>query len=482
MPVRYSSPRPGWSEADPDYLWSVVADACRKVWEVAAVPKDAVRGVTLTAQRGTVVNVDASGRALRPAITWMDRRRTENLPPLGGMWGATFRLTGLRDTIASFQAEAEANWIARNEPEVWEQTHRYLLLSGYLTFRLTGNFADSAAAQVGYVPFDFKALRWAPSWDWKWRIAPFDPAKLPSLQPPASSLGVVTRAASDATGIPAGLPVIAAAADKACEVLGSGALEPHIGALSYGTVATFNATHHRYIEPIPLIPPYPAAVPGAYSVEAQVLRGYWMVTWFKEQFGQLEVARAKELGVEPEELLEDLARSVPAGSMGLVLQPYWSPGIRLPGPEARGAVIGFGDGHGRAHLYRAILEGIAYSLRGAMERIERRGRTRVTELRVAGGGSQSDVAMQLTADIFGLPAARPHVNEASGLGAAIDAAVGLGFHSDFPAAVREMTRLGRTFEPDARTHSTYEQLYQDVYRKMYRRLRPLYSRLTLMEP
>ena len=477
VPIHYRSPQPGWAEEDPEYFWGAVGEACRQLWAASAVPKGAVRGVTLTTQRGTVVNVDASGKALRPAITWLDRRRTEGLPPVGGIWGALFRVSGMSETAATFQADAEANWIARNEPDVWERTYRYLLLSGYLTHRLTGNFVDSTGAQVGYLPFDFKHLRWAASWDWKWRIAPFDRAKLPDLVPPGGLLGQVTRAASEATGIPEGLPVIAGAADKASEVLGAGALEPHVGCLSYSTIATVNTTQRRYIEPIPLIPPYPAAVPNAYSLEMQVSRGYWMVNWFKEQFGHPERARAEQLGVEAEALFDALARDVPPGSLGLMLQPYWAPGIKVPGPEAKGAVIGFGDAHGRAHLYRAILEGVAYALREATERVESRSRTRVTELRVAGGGSQSDAAMQLTADIFGLPASRPHVYEASGLGAAIDGAVGLGLHADFPTAVREMTRIGRTFEPNAEARGTYDRLYREVYLPMYERLRPLYERI-----
>ena len=134
------------------------------------------------------------------------------------------------------------------------------------------------------------------------------------------------------------------------------------------------------------------------------------------------------------------------GALGLVLQPYWSPGLKVPGPEAKGAVIGFGDIHTRAHLYRAILEGLAYGLREGKERLERRIGHPITELRVSGGGAQSDVVMQLSADIFGLPAIRPHVYETSGLGAAIDAAVGLKLHADFDTAVREMTRIGRVFD------------------------------------
>jgi sugar (pentulose or hexulose) kinase len=161
--------------------------------------------------------------------------------------------------------------------------------------------------------------------------------------------------------------------------------------------------------------------------------------------------------------------------MGLVLQPFWSPGLKIPGPEAKGAIIGWGDVHTRAHLYRAILEGLAYALREGKERSERRSRVPITELRVAGGGSQSDAAMQITADVFGLPAIRPHLYETSGLGAAMDAAVGLGLHRDFGAAVREMTRPGRSFEPDPQTHELYDGLYQRVYLRLYRRLKPLYE-------
>jgi sugar (pentulose or hexulose) kinase len=271
--------------------------------------------------------------------------------------------------------------------------------------------------------------------------------------------------------------LIAAASDKACEVIGAGCLQPHIGCLSYGTTATINTTHSRYIEMIPLIPPYPAAVPGAYSLEFQIYRGYWMVSWFKHEFGHHEQQLAGERGLEPEALFDELVGAVPPGSHGLVLQPYWSPGLKVPGPEARGAVIGFGGVHTRAHLYRAILEGLAYALREGAERTSRRSGVPITKLRVAGGGSQSNAAMQLTADVFGLPTSRPHVYEASGLGAAIDAAVGLGLHPNFKTAVDAMTRLGETFEPDAAAHQVYDELFQKVYLRMYKQLQPLYEEL-----
>jgi sugar (pentulose or hexulose) kinase len=138
-------------------------------------------------------------------------------------------------------------------------------------------------------------------------------------------------------------------------------------------------------------------------------------------------------------------------------------------------MIGFSDVHTRAHVYRAILEGLAFALREGAERTEKRSGVRITELRIAGGGSQSDAALQLTADVFGLPASRPHLYEASGLGAAMDAAVGAGIHADLSAAIREMTRIRDTFEPDPKMHARYDELYYGVYKKMYGRLKPLYT-------
>jgi sugar (pentulose or hexulose) kinase len=473
----YVSPHPGWAEQDPLLYWRSLCDACQQLWSLGEVPKEAVAGVALTTQRATVINLDEKGEPLRPAIVWLDQRRVEGLEPIRGKWGLAFKLLGLAGTAARFQAEVEANWIRVHQPEVWARTEKFLLLSGFLSYRLVGRFVDSVGCQVGFIPFDFKRLKWSKPSDWKWQAMPVDLSRLPDLVPPGQPLGEITREAAYATGIPAGLPLIAAAADKACEVIGAGCLAPAIACLSYGTTATINTIHRKYVEPIPLIPPYPAAVPGAYSMEIQIFRGYWMVSWFKQQFGHREQAIADERGIEPEVLFDELISEIPPGSMGLILQPYWSPGVKVPGPEAKGAIVGFGDVHTRAHIYRAILEGLAYALREGKEQSERRTRVPIEGLRVAGGGSQSDVAMQITADVFGLPTGRPHVYEASGLGAAIDAAVGLGLHPDFETAVEEMTRVGRVFEPNPEFQRTYNELYRRVYRKMYPRLKGLYEEI-----
>jgi sugar (pentulose or hexulose) kinase len=470
----YFSPMPGWAEQDPEVFWKAVCEACQKLWAQGA-DKSSLAAVALTTQRGTVINLDKNGKPMRPAILWLDQRRAEGQKPIGGLWGTAFKIAGVSQTIAYLQAEAEANWIRDHQPDLWAATHKYVLLSGYLTFKMTGRLVDSIGCQVGYIPFDYKKQAWAKSWDWKWQALPIHQALLPDLQPVGSSLGTVHAEAAAATGLPVGLPLIAAGADKATEVLGAGCLEPHRGCLSYGTTATIITTHDRYIEPIPFIPPYPAAAPGKFGLEIQIYRGYWMVTWFTREFGLREQKLAEQQGIAPETFFDELVRTVPPGSDGLVLQPYWTPGVRFPGPEARGAIIGFSDIHTRAHIYRAILEGLAFALREGAERIAKRSGTPITELRVAGGGSQSDAAMQITADVFGLPTSRPHVYEASGLGTAIDAAVGIGLHPDFSSAVQAMTRSGDVFEPSPSTQACYDDLYNNVYKQMYSRLQPLYK-------
>ena len=470
----YFSDQPGWAEQHVEYFWDNLCKACNGLWPQLDFPKSAIKSVALTTQRATVVNLDRDGKPLRPAIIWLDQRLESDLPGMG-LWGALLSLAGEKETVRFFRSQAESHWIKNQQPHIWEKTEKFLLLSGYLTYRLTGKYVDSVASQVGYLPFDFKRHQWAGALDWKWRALPIKRSQLPELVPAGSPLGVISAQAAQQTGIPEGLPLISAGADKACEVLASGCLTPDTGSLSYGTTATYNSTNTRYAEAIRHVPAYPAAMPGAYNTETIVQRGYWMVNWFKREFGLRETHLAAQLGVETETLFDDLLKQVPAGSMGLTVQPYWSPGVRIPGPEAKGAIIGFGDVHTRAHIYRAIIEGLAYALREGKERLEKRSGHAIKTLKVSGGGSQSDEAMQITADIFGLVVERPHTYETSGLGAAINAAVGVGLYPDYATALRHMTHKGECFTPNPEHVQIYDKLYKDVYLKMYDRLSPLYG-------
>jgi sugar (pentulose or hexulose) kinase len=471
-----TAPRPGWAEQAPEAYWHAVRQSCLGLWQRGAQPAQ-IAGLALTTQRGTVVCAAEDGTPLRPAIVWPDQRLCSAPPPLGPLWSTLFAAAGARGLLRQLQRQAEANWLAQHEAAMWQRCDRFVLLSGWLTHRLTGQWVDSVACQVGYLPFDYRRQQWARPASWHWRALALQPRQLPRLVPPAGRLGTLNKAAAAALGLPAQLPVIAAAADKACEVLGCGVLGPDTAHLSFGTAASINTLQARYVEVRRLLPSYPAALPGGFNTEVHVERGFWLVSWFAQQFAAQERAAALAQGVPVETLLEPLLAATPPGAMGLTLQPYWSPGLREPGPEAKGAIIGFGDVHTRAHLYRAIVEGIVFALRAGGERTEARLGRRLTRLVVSGGGAQSDGAMQIAADIFGLPAERPAVHEASALGAALLCAAGLGLHRDVPAAVRAMARSGDRFTPDPEATRTCDALYREVYRPLYGRLQPLYRRM-----
>jgi len=475
----YFSKNPGWAEQEPEYFWQMLGKACQALWQQPEVIKrnlrEKISAVTVTTQRGTVINLDKNGKPLRPAILWLDQRLADLKQNMPWYWRLIFSCIRQTQVIDYFRRKAQANWLAQNQPEIWQQTDKFLLLSGYLTYRLTGQFKDSVGSIVAYLPYDYKKQRWAARSDWKWHALPVKESMLSQLVKPGEPLGEITPEASKFTGITAGTKLIASASDKACEVLGSGCISPETASLSYGTTATINTNNARYVEPQPFIPPYTSAIPEQYNSEVMIYRGFWMVNWFKQEFGQREMHRAKELGVTPESLFDDLVGQVPPGSMGLMLQPYWSPGLK--NLEAKGAIIGFGDVHTRAHIYRSILEGLAYALREGKETLEKRQGKKITRLMVSGGGSQSDAAMQLTADIFNLPACRPHTYETSGLGAAINAAVGSGYFKDYDQAIAAMTRIEQTFTPAAENVRLYHKLYNQVYRKMYRQLKPIYQQI-----
>lgn len=473
----YFSKQPGWAEQEPQYFWDNLCKACQTLWVEHDIPKESIKGVGVTTQRNTMINLDKAGEPLRPAFIWLDQRQAKNPPPISPLMKVALKLARVDDLVDYLRYEAESNWIAENQPDIWEKTDKFLFLSGYYHYKLTGNYVDSTAGQIGFVPFDFKKHAWCSPRDPRWQLLNQRPEQMAAISPPGSVLGHISAQAAAETGLPEGLPVVATASDKSCEVLGAGCLTPDVGCISYGTTATINTTNSKFVGPQPMQPAYGAAVPGLYSTEVQIYRGYWMVSWFKEEFGLQEQQIAAERGVAPEMLFDDLLKNVPPGSMGLMLQPYWSPGLRNPGPEGKGSVIGFGDVHTRSHLYRAMLEGLAYELRMGKERLEKRNKVPMTALRVSGGGSQSNGAMQLTADIFGLPAARPHLSETSGLGAAIDVAVGVQAYADFDSAVANMTRLGDVFEPIPENRDLYEELYQRVYTKLYKQVQPLYDEI-----
>ena len=470
----YQHQEPGWAEHDVEGFWSLLAESCQGLWKEGVSPAD-IAAVVVTTQRATVVNLDEHGFPLRPAIIWTDQRRAPLRNRLPWLWRCLFALLRIRPIVDNLESETEANWLERYQPELLARTAHYLLLSGYLNYRLTGAFKDSVGSQVGYVPFDFKKQDWCGDADWKWHSMAIKRFMLPELVPVGQRLGDVSPEAALATGLPAGVPVIAGAADKACEVLGVGALENGVASISCGTTATINTTRSKYVEVVPFMPAYPAAVPRHFNTEVQVFRGFWMVSWFLEQFGERERQLAMERGVAPELLLDQLLEQTEPGAHGLVLQPFWNPVLGETGPEGRGSVIGFKDFHTRAHLYRALVEGLVFALRSGKERIERRTKTPVNRIRLSGGGAQSDHVAQIVADVLDLPVERFADCEASGRGAAMVGATAIGWYASIEVAGRAMLGDIQCTSPNPQNAERYQAIYQNTYLPLYAKLKPLFE-------
>jgi len=471
----YYSTKPGWAEQDPEIYWRSLCTACMSLKVKKPELFLRIEGVGVTAIRASMVNVDRDGNPLRPVITWLDQRKARTVYSPKGLMKLGYSVVGMEEAIAKVQVEGKCNWIMQYEPVVWEKTYKYLQISGFLNFRLTGRFADSVAAQIGHIPFNYKKMRWASKRSLSGKLFPVEHEKLPETVKPGEAIGEISRQASAQTGIRQGVPVIACGSDKGCETIGMGVINEKMANLSFGTTATVQTTTKRYFEPLRFMPPYPAPIPGRFNPEVEIFRGFWMITWFKEEFAYQEVLASQEREVTPEVVLNGLLSEAPPGSMGLVVQPFWSPGLKQP--AAKGAMIGFGDVHKKAHVYRAVIEGLGYALLDGLHKIERAGKFKVEEITVSGGATQSDEICQITADIFDLPLAKGRTYETSGLGAAIVTCVGLGLYPSFKEAIERMVKHEKVFEPNPAHVATYRKLYRRVYQKVFAALRPLYEEI-----
>ncbi len=471
----YVSPVPGWAEQDPEIYWEALKKACKSLKDDHAECFSRIAGLGVTTMRDSMVNVDKDGNTLRPLMVWLDQRKAKPVYKPGIGMKLVIWFIGIGDSIKKAQRDGKGNWIRQNQPEVWEKTHKYLQVSGFLNYRLTGEFKDSVASQIGHIPFDYKRQKWGNPRNlltFSAKLYPIEKEKLPELVLPGDIIGTITKTASEQTGLPEKLPVIACGSDKGCETLGMGVLNNSAASLSFGTTATIQTTSRKYLEPIRFMPSYPAVFSGFFNPEVEIFRGFWMISWFKNEFAHKEIEEAQVRGISDEEVLNELLGQSPPGSMGLLVQPYWSPGLSQP--AAKGAIIGFGDVHKKPHIYRAVIEGLVYALKEGKEKIEKVSKTKIHRLAVSGGASQSDEICQIAADIFNLSVIRGRTAETSGLGAAMLTAFGTGNYKTIEKAVGEMSQIKDEFHPNLNHVKVYEQLYRKVYKKMYSKLEPFY--------
>lgn len=471
----YFSSNADFAEQDADFYYEKICGASLELKEREPKRWERIEAVALTTIRSTTVCVDEQGKPLRPAFVWLDNRKAGGRPAFSQMARLVLRAVGMESTANMQYRKAQCNWMREKEEELWRKTDKYLMISGYLIFRLTGRMADSAASLVGRVPFDHRTRRWQKKSDLTRPVFPVEPEKLCKVVEPGEDLGTVTEQAAADTGLPAGLRLIAAGSDKACEILGLGCITKEKAAISFGTTATVTFTTDQYVEPERFIPPYASILPGHFTPEIEIFRGYWLVSWFKKEFAQKEVEQARALGITAEELLNRRLKEVPAGCDGLIFQPYFTPNTTMP--DAKGAVIGFSDMHTRIHIYRAIIEGINFALMDGMRLLEKQSGHKFLEIYVGGGGAQSDEICQITADMFGLPVIRTQTCEVSGIGGAMTAFVGLGEFRDYEEAAARMVFKKDCFDPDSARHEIYRALYEEVFQNVYGKLSPLYDKI-----
>lgn len=476
----YYSKDVDYAEQDPYFYWNMLCKATTQLSEMVPELFSSIIGVTLTTQRATTVVLDKQGEPVRNAILWLDQRLAQGKPDFTWLENLGFSIIGMKDAAEKAWRRSTANYMRQHEPELWAKVDKYLLLSGFLTYKLTDHFVDSVASQVGYIPFDYKHNTWFENpKHYKWRMFGIEREKLPDLVKPTELLGYITKEAAAQTKLREGLPLIAAGSDKMCETLAIGCFSPDVGSISLGTTATVETTFEKYIEILPFMPPYPSIVPDRYNPEVEIFRGYWLISWFMNEFAEHEVIEAMEMGIPAEDLLDRRLKNIPAGAEGLIVHPTWTPG--LDKAFSRGAIIGFSDKHTRIHIYRALIEGINFGLIEGKELIEKKTKVQMKKIGISGGGAISDEICQITSNMFGVPVYRVQTSETSSLGAAIAGCVGLKEYPDIETAVKSMVHISKQFIPDLNEHSIYRKIYNDIYKELWQTMKPLYYRISKLK-
>ena len=473
----YYSIKPNYAEQDPHSYYECLCKCTNRLSSSHKDLMDRVAGITLTCFRDSAVMLDKDGNVIRPMILWLDQRTAKCENKLPAFHRFLFALVGKTDTIDANRKRSMANWIKENEPENWEKCVKWLPVSTYFHYLLTGEMKDSASNASGHYPINFKKGAWYknPDKHLQGQIFGLSEDKLPELVPPGSIIGKITEKASRETGIPEGIILYSCGSDKSCETLGLGVIDDSVAALSYGTACTVETTVKKYVESEPFLPAFPAPIKGGYyNMDVQIYRGYWMINWFLKEFAGQKIDDVMS-GDFDADLLNSKLKEVPPGCDGLVLQPYWGPGLARP--NAKGAVVGFSDSSTQEHFYRAIIEGICYALRESLEHFEKKLHHPINNLRISGGGSKSDEICQITADVFARPVTRVQTTETCSLGAAITGFMAIGEFANAEDAVKSMVKPAKTFEPNLENKKTYDYLFYKVYKSMFPSLDKTYTRI-----
>jgi len=465
------SPQPNWYEQRADDWWSSLCQVLRNLTAQIAVNR--VAALCITHQRETFVPVDENCQPIRNAILWLDERSRLQVDELDKKIGndAIQDITGKGPSTK--QSLPKLVWLQQHEPQVLDRAYKILDVHAFLIYRLTGKWATGTACADPMGLLDMRRRDWATDLLTSLKI---DPTKFVPIQPCGSVIGEISEKAAEQTGLLAGTPVITGAGDGQSAGLGANITVPGKAYLNLGTAVVSGAFSENYV-----VSKYfrtmCSPVEGAYVPEEVLGGGTFTVSWFVDQFGP-DVGNLK-LPLSAEELLEVAASKLPPGSLGLMLVPYWN-AVMPPywDPAATGITIGWTGAHRREHFYRAILEGIAYEHRLAMEGVAKATGQPLDEYILMGGGSRSALWCQIVADVTGAKVTRASTTEATNLGAGILAAAAVGWYSSVRAAADSMTTTDKSFFPEEKTHKIYDRLYKEVYVDLFPALQKSIDRLT----
>ncbi len=457
---------PGWVEQQPEDWWRAVCTAVQQA--LAVVPGECaarVAGVAVSAQAPTLIALDRSGKPVRPALIWMDRRAEAEAAQFDALLGEgeTYRITGNRPD--AFYVAPKLLWLKTHEPHLLKQTHKFLQITGYINYRLTGQFS------LDPVHAGLLQLRDYASGEWSVALCDLcgvEPLQFPEIKPGHHIMGEVIHEAAAATGLLPGTPVMVGTVDGAAAALEAGAVEVGMAAEMTGTSTVLLMPNDGRVTEAAFIA-MPHAVPGVHLLLGAMVASGASLRWFRDQLGLAEVQAGRQLHIDPFDLLTQQAGQVSAGSEGVLFLPYMM-GERAPiwHTQARGVFFGLSLATRKAALIRAILEGTAFALRHNVE-VARRAGVQLSEIRSVGGGSRSALWNQIKADVVGVPVLLPQTSVGAPFGDAVLVGMGLGMYPDVNQALREMVTVQSRYEPDEKNGQYYNEIYP-LFRRIYEHL------------
>ena len=470
------SPRPGWSEQHPEDWWKATCSATKAVLRKAKLKPADIGGIGLSGQMHGAVFLGDGPRALRPAILWNDQRTAMQCDAITEAAGGREALIEMvaNPALTGFTAP-KILWVRQHEPRVYEQTKHILLPKDYIRYRMTGEYATEVSDASGTLLLDVVKRAWSSELLGILRI---DKALLPRLHESPEVTGQVTAEAAAALGVAAGTPVVGGGGDQAAGAVGNGIVMGGIVSATLGTSGVvFAHSDQPTRDPRGRVHTMCHAVPGKWCVFGCMLAAGGSFQWLRNTLGQEEIKAARKAGKDPYELLVAEAQRAPAGCEGLQFLPYLT-GERCPHPDpcARGGWIGITSRTTRDMLIRAVMEGVTFGMRDALE-IMAEMQIPITQVRASGGGARSAFWRQLQADIYKKPIVMTNAAEGPAYGVALLAGVGTGVWKRVEEACRACIKQTGKVSPRAKMSALYDRHY-GVYGKLYWDLKQRFAEIS----